>query len=122
MRLEFLLGSSLRQELPEKEPLLNGVFQGLACFEPRHFRGRNLNLGTSLRVTTGTSSTLFYRESTKTDQSYLITLLQAPVMELVIASRARPAAALEISEDSAIASISSDLFTLNPFDFRLKML
>src|SRR5690554_541899 len=47
---------------------------------------------------------------------------RAPVMELVIASNARPAAALEISADSAIASISSDLFTLNPFDFRLKML
>src|SRR5690554_6826426 len=42
-------------------------------------------------------------------------------IELVIASRARPAAALEISADSAIASISSDLFTLNPFAFRLKM-
>ena len=46
----------------------------------------------------------------------------APVIELVMASSARPAAALEMSADSAIASISSDLFTLNPFDFRLKML
>src|SRR5690606_35420920 len=40
----------------------------------------------------------------------------ASVIASTIESRARPAAALEISADAAIASISSDLFTLNPLD------
>jgi peptidyl-prolyl cis-trans isomerase D len=38
----------------------------------------------------------------------------APVTDSMTASRARPAAALGISADAAIASISSDLFTLSP--------
>src|SRR5262249_59861899 len=38
-----------------------------------------------------------------------------PLIELTVASNARPAAALEISACLAIASISSDLFTGAPF-------
>src|SRR5690554_8208653 len=39
---------------------------------------------------------------------------RAPVMDSMTASRARPAAALGRSADEALASISSDLFTLSP--------
>src|SRR5690606_18169384 len=42
---------------------------------------------------------------------------RAPVMLSTTASNARPAAALGISADAAMASISSVLFTLNPFRF-----
>ena len=41
---------------------------------------------------------------------------KAPVMLLIIESRARPADALEISASDAMASINSDLFTeYSPF-------
>ena len=42
-------------------------------------------------------------------------LLRAPVILSTTASNALPAAALGISADAAMASISSVLFTLNPF-------
>src|SRR5690554_971758 len=70
-------GSSRVRKPPKKEPLLNGVFQGLTCFEARYFRGRDLDFSAGLRVAAGTGCTLFHREGTETDQGNLVAFLQS---------------------------------------------
>jgi hypothetical protein len=60
-----------------KSALVNGVFQGLASFEAWDLGSSDADWIASLWVTASTSSTLFNRESTETNQYYGITGFQS---------------------------------------------
>lgn len=91
-----------------------GILQGFTGLEVGDFCRGDLDRIAGARVAAGTGGTLLDSKGAETYQGNLIPLFRAPVMLSTIASRARPAAALGMSADAAIASISSDLFTLNP--------
>ena len=57
--------------------ITDGVFERLACHKGRHIRGCNLDLFTSLRIATGTASTMVHLEGAKTHQLHSITFFQA---------------------------------------------
>src|SRR5690554_6389083 len=117
MRLEFFLATPFYRSHRRKNRYLTASFRALPALKPGTLAAAILISAPvcGLRpVRAARSLTEKVPNPTSTTES---PFFRAPVMLSTTASTARPAAALGISADAAMASISSVLFTLNPFRF-----
>lgn len=115
--LPYLFRYTVRHKLS-----IDCVFKRFPCAESRNFGCRDGDLFTRLWVAASTRRTRAERSRTvkvpKPTRATSTPAFKESVTEAITASKARPAAALEISAPVAILSISCDLFTLSsPLEF-----